>query len=87
MCLWHTTLILACGRQMHSDFCEFEATHVYGVISRVGSKAIQRHSVSKNQKLQKKKPMKMKDQGVKWSNIKRKQLGHLKLNITLRITS
>lgn len=71
---------------MHSDFCEFEATHVYGVISRIGSKTIQSHSMSKT-KNYKKKTMKMKDQGVKWSNIKRKQLGHLKLNITLRITS
>ena len=42
-------LILALGRQRQADLYEFEASMVYRVSSRTGSKATQRNPVSKKQ--------------------------------------
>ena len=41
-------LILALRRQRQVNLCEFEASLVYRVSSRTGSKATQRNSVLKN---------------------------------------
>ena len=48
-------LIQALRRQRWMDFCEFEASLVYSVSSRTGSKATQRNPVSKKEKRKKKK--------------------------------
>ena len=47
----------ALRRQRQEDLCEFEDSLVYRVSSRVGSKAIRRNAVSKNQKKERKKEM------------------------------
>ena len=46
---WHTSLILALGRQRQEDLCEFEASLVYRASSKT-ARATQRNPVSKKQR-------------------------------------
>ena len=43
---WRTPLMPALGRQRQADLCEFQASLVYRVSSRTGSKATERNPVS-----------------------------------------
>ena len=47
---WRAPLIPASGRQRQANLSEFEASLVYKVSSRTGSKATQRNPVSKKSK-------------------------------------
>ena len=68
---WHTPLIPALRRKRQADLCEFEASLVYRVSSRTGSKATEKPCLKKQNTKQNKQrnPHKVLQNKIKQKNV------------------